>query len=274
MVDSHCHLADEAFADDVAAVVARARQSGLTAVLCVLEASDEAELARGDRTAALWEAIRTTAGVHPHRAGGFAGDPGAAADRTRHRAAVDRRVRAIGEVGLDYHYQFAPPGLQQHVFAAQIDLALDLGLPLVVHTREADDDTVRVLRESGRGRVRGVFHCFSGDVSLARAALDLGFFVSFSGIVTFPKAAEVHEAARYVPADRLLVETDSPYLAPVPRRGRRNEPAWVGHVVERLALLRHQSAADLADICAANFDTLFGPDAEGRDRVVPKVSSR
>ena len=261
MVDSHCHLADAAFVSDVADVIFRSRASGLTGVLCVLDASDEAELAGGDRVAEMWEGIATTAGVHPHRAGVFGADPSGAAEVVRARLAADRRACAIGEIGLDYHYRFAPPEIQQDVFAAQIELAAELDLPIVVHTREADDDTIRLLRACGRGRVRGVFHCFSGDEALARRALDLGFYVSFSGIVTFPKAGPVHEAARLVPDDRLLAETDSPYLAPVPRRGRRNEPAWVCHVVERLAVLRTDSATRVADLCSDNFRTLVASGA-------------
>ncbi len=259
MVDSHCHLADEAFTADAAEVVSRSQQAGLTGVLCVLDASDEAELARGDRVTALWHAVRTTAGVHPHRAGVFADRASDAARAVGERIARDPHACAVGEIGLDYHYRFAPPEVQQRVFAAQIDLACELDLPIVVHTREADDDTIRLLRERGGGRARGVFHCFSGDVAFARRALDLGFYVSFSGIVTFPKAGSVHESARAVPDDRLLAETDSPYLAPVPRRGTRNEPAWVEHVVARLADLRQTSAVRVAALCRQNFGTLFGP---------------
>lgn len=261
MIDSHCHLADEAFAADAAEVVSRAERAGLTSVLCVLDASDDAELARGDGVAALWSAIRTTAGVHPHRAALFAGRVSDAARAVRDRIRRDPRVCAVGEIGLDYHYQFAPPDLQQQVFAAQIELACEADLPIVVHTREADDDTIRLLRERGAGRVRGVFHCFSGDAALASRALDLGFYVSFSGIVTFPKATAIHEAARVVPDERLLVETDSPYLAPVPRRGARNEPAWVVHVAARVADLRQAPAVRVAELCRQNYGTLFGPAA-------------
>jgi TatD DNase family protein len=145
------------------------------------------------------------------------------------------------------------------VFAAQIDLARECGLPLVVHTREADDDTIDLLRQTGGGVVRGVFHCFSGDVTLARRALDLGFHVSFSGIVTFPKALTIREAAAYVPDDRLLIETDSPYLAPVPRRGARNEPAWVAHVAACVAGLRGTNVAVLAERLVENYRQVFRP---------------
>ncbi|MEW5981919.1 MAG: TatD family hydrolase [Acidobacteriota bacterium] len=274
MIDSHCHLADEAFAGDLAEVVSRARETGLTAVLCVLDASDHAELARGVQVASAWDAIRTTAGVHPHRAGAYAADPSDAARVVRERLATDSRVCAIGEIGLDYHYLFAPPHIQQHVLATQIELATEASLPVVLHTREADEDTLRLLRAHGRGVVRGVFHCFSGDVALAREALDLGFYVSFSGIVTFPKAGSVHEAARFVPDDRLLVETDSPYLAPVPNRGRRNEPAWVRHVIDRLAALRRSRPSRVAEISSENFGALFGSVAPPGSRMAGEVSAR
>lgn len=259
MVDSHCHLADEAFLDDVEAVIARAKEAGLVEALCVVESSDPDEVARAAGVRALWPSLRTTAGVHPHRAARYAARVSAVCDDVRARVATDPAVRAVGEVGLDYHYDMAPRDLQREVFAAQVDLARDLDLPLVVHTREADDDTIDVLRQSGDGVVRGVFHCFSGDVTLARRALDLGFHVSFSGIVTFPKALAIREAAAYVPDDRLLVETDSPYLAPVPRRGTRNEPAWVAHVTACVANLRGADVAVLAGQLVGNYRRLFRP---------------
>jgi TatD DNase family protein len=259
VVDSHCHLADEAFVDDVEAVIVRAQAAGVVEALCVVDASDPDEIARTAGVQALWPSLRTTAGVHPHRAAPYAARVAALRDDVRVRIATDPAVRAIGEVGLDYHYDLAPRHLQVEVFAAQVDLGREFGLPLVVHTREADVDTIDVLRAAGGGEVRGVFHCFSGDVTLARRALDLGFHVSFSGIVTFPKALAVRGAAAFVPDDRLLVETDSPYLAPVPRRGARNEPAWVGHVAECVARLRGTSVSALADRLIENYRRLFRP---------------
>jgi TatD DNase family protein len=167
-------------------------------------------------------------------------------------------VRAVGEIGLDYHYDHSPRDVQQAVFRSQLSLARDLGLPVVIHTREADDDTLSLLREDGAG-VSGVLHCFTGPRSLAEAALDLGLYVSFAGIVTFPRAADLREVARAVPLDRLLVETDSPFLAPVPHRGKRNEPALVAEVVKRLAELHDMPPAELARRTTANFHRLFGP---------------
>jgi TatD DNase family protein len=171
-------------------------------------------------------------------------------------AAAAQKAVAIGEIGLDYHYDFSPRDVQQEIFVAQVGLAAELGLPVVIHTREATEDTFRILRESAG--TRGVFHCFTGDREMARAALDIGFYLSFAGIVTFPKAAELREVARMVPADRLLVETDAPYLAPVPFRGRRNEPAHVARVVETLAELRGIGREPAAELVAANFHALFG----------------
>lgn len=259
MLDSHCHLADDTFTADADAVIGRAREAGLVEALCIVDASVPAEGKRAPVLCAAWPALRTTAGVHPHRASLYAGRAQAVADDVRGRLAADPAARAVGEIGLDYHYDLAPADLQRDVFAAQVELALRLDLPVVVHTRKADDDTVSVLREAGAGRVRGVFHCFSGDVALARRALDLGFLVSFSGIVTFPKSESIREAATYVPADRLLMETDSPYLAPVPRRGGRNEPAWVTHVASRLSALRGVPVGSIVAQVIENYRGLFRP---------------
>jgi TatD DNase family protein len=259
MVDSHAHLADEAFAADAEAVVGRARDAALAGILCIVDASDAGEGARASRVLPLWEGLRTTSGVHPHRAAPFADRPGAAADLADARIQSEPLVRAVGEVGLDYHYDFAPRAAQRAVFAAQIRLACDRNLPLVIHTREADDDTIDLLSREGKGQARGVFHCFSGDAALARRALELGFYVSFSGIVTFPKAGQVREAAAAVPLDRLLVETDAPYLSPVPNRGKRNEPSRVVDVVRALADIGGVDAATVGGACLANYRDLFAP---------------
>jgi TatD DNase family protein len=259
MVDSHAHLADEAFAADAEAVVQRARAASLAGILCIVDASDPEEGVRARRVLPLWEGLRTTSGVHPHRAAPFADRPGAAADLTDARIRAEPLVRAVGEVGLDYHYDFAPRTVQQAVFAAQIRLACDRDLPLVIHTREADDDTIDLLAREGKGKARGVFHCFSGDAALARRALELGFYVSFSGIVTFPKAGPVRDAAAAVPLDRILAETDAPYLAPVPYRGKRNEPSRVVEVVRALAGICGVPAGTMAAACLSNYRDLFAP---------------
>ena len=178
----------------------------------------------------------------------------------RAQLAATPSARAIGEIGLDYHYDFSPRDVQQQVFRAQVRLARELERPVIIHTREADEDTIAILREEGGGEVRGVLHCFTGTPALARAAwLDLGFYISLAGIITFPKAAELRETVRGVPLDRLLTETDSPFLAPVPHRGKRNEPAHVALVAAALAALHGLDPADLAARTTANFHTLFRP---------------
>jgi len=257
MIDSHCHLASEEFAGDLAAVVDRARGAGVSSALCILAAGNEAEAARAEGVRRTWPAVRFAAGIHPHQAGEFAGSLDRAVETVRRSlAACD--ACAIGEIGLDYHYDFAPRGVQQEVFRAQLRLAGELRLPIVIHTREATDDTFRMLAEEGAAGVRGVFHCFTGDEGMARAALAIDFHVSFAGIVTFPRAQSVRDAAKIVPADRVLAETDAPYLAPVPHRGKRNEPAYVARVIETLAEIRGTPAVEFAAQVARNFEALFG----------------
>jgi TatD DNase family protein len=259
VIDSHCHLADETFTADLEAVVARAKEAGLERALIILAAGDVNEAARASRVETLWPEVRVSIGVHPHAAHEFAGDPQRAADLVRRQVAATPSARAIGEIGLDYHYDFSPRDVQQQVFRAQIRLARELQQPVVIHTREADTDAIAVLREEGGGDVRGVLHCFTGDAALARAGLDLGFFISLAGIITFPGAADLRETVKAVPLDRLLAETDSPFLAPVPYRGKRNEPAHVARVVAALAGIHQVDAGDLARRTTANFHALFRP---------------
>ena len=259
MIDSHCHLADEAFAKDLDEVVARARAAGLERALVILEGGNTAEAAQAARITALWPDVRFSVGVHPHQAHQFADDWQRAASVVRDQLAAMPAARAVGEIGLDYHYDFSPRAVQQAVFRAQVRLARDTNRPIVVHTREADEDTLAILRDEGGGEVRGVLHCFTGTDALADAGLALGFYISFAGIVTFPKAGALRDTARRVPIDRLLTETDSPFLAPVPHRGSRNEPARVAYVVETLAALHGVDAQELAGRTAANFHTLFRP---------------
>jgi TatD DNase family protein len=256
MIDSHCHLADETFESDLEGTIARAREAGVTAALCILAAGDEDEARRARAVHAGWDAVRFATGVHPHSAGTFAGKTAESADVTRAHARAFN-VCAIGEIGLDYHYDFAPRDVQREVFAAQIALARELDLPIIIHTREATDDTFAILQENPG--IRGVFHCFTGDTAMARRALDIDFHLSFAGIVTFPKAGELRDAARLVPENRLLIETDSPYLAPVPHRGKRNEPAYVARVLALLADVRGVAAGALDAAVTANFGRLFAP---------------
>ena len=257
MIDSHCHLADDAFAEDLESVIGRAQAAGIQGALCILSAGDTKESSAAMRVRALWPEVRFSVGVHPHKAGDFAGHIEAASAVVREGVASEG-AQAIGEIGLDYHYDFSPRDVQQDVFRAQVELALELALPVVIHTREATEDTFGILRDAGAS-LRGVFHCFTGDSAMARAALDIGFYVSLAGIVTFPRAGTLREVARLVPDDRLLIETDAPYLAPVPHRGKRNEPAFVGRVAETIAGLRDVPAAALAAQVQRNFAALLMP---------------
>lgn len=254
VIDSHCHLYDTRGADR-ADVIAQARAAGVVAMVNV---GCDAET-----TAACIEIARTdpllfaTAGLHPHDAidGVESIEP----------FLDDPEVIAVGEAGLDYHYDNSPRNVQRTAFAAQIALAHRYGLPLVIHTRDAWADTFDILRAEGVPE-RTVFHCFTGGPAELRTCVDLGAYVSFSGIVTFPSATELHEAAVACPLDRLLVETDSPYLAPVPHRGRPNQPAYVVEVVRRIADLRGVAAEDVAASSVAATRSVFPRLAAAVDR--------
>jgi TatD DNase family protein len=259
LVDSHCHIAGPEFESDLPEVVGRAQQRGLSQALVILAADDEPELARAEAVTRAWPAVRFSIGVHPHAAGKYSADPELAAQAVDRAIGAQPLTRGLGEIGLDYHYDFAPRDVQQAVFAAQIRLARRRRLPIVIHTREADDDTFRQLRENDAADVGGVFHCFTGDRETARQALDIGFHISLAGIVTFPRALELKQVARMVPLDRLLIETDSPYLAPVPHRGKRNEPAHVGVVADVIAGLRGVAPETVAQATADNFRRIFAP---------------
>ena len=261
MIDTHCHLAGEEFAADLADVVTRAQAAGLTDAICILASDDPAELARAHAVRAAWSGVRFSTGIHPHASGKYAGTVAASVAATA--AAIDGQPHtcAVGEIGLDYHYDFGPKDVQKDVFAGQVSLAVERNLPVVIHSREAMADTVDVLRSAGQGRVRGVIHCFTGTADEARMALDLGFYVSFAGILTFPKSQSLRDAAAMVPLDRVLVETDAPFLAPVPHRGKRNEPAWVTETLATLAGVKGIPVAEAAGIVTANAARLFASDA-------------
>ncbi len=260
MIDSHCHLAGEEFVADLGDVVERATAAGVTGALVILAADDQPEVDRAGTVSAHWTGVRFSTGIHPHAAGHFASDPAAAAGAVSAVLDAQPLARAIGEIGLDYHYDFAPRDVQQQVFREQIRLARDRRLPIVIHTREATDDTFAILAEEAASGVTGVFHCFTGDRDMAKRALDIGFYISLAGIVTFANAIELREVARAVPLDRLLVETDSPFLTPAPfRKQKRNEPHYVARVAEAIADVRGESVAAIDAATTANYERLFSP---------------
>jgi TatD DNase family protein len=261
VVDSHCHLDDERFAEDRQAVIERAWEAGVEALVCIGTGGGPPDLETGLRLAAGHPNIYCTVGVHPHDVAKASGDTWGPLSAL----VSEPKVVALGEIGLDYHYDFSPRDIQRAAFIRQLDLAGEAGKPVVIHTREAWEDTADILRRhwSPYG-LPGIMHCFTGDAAQAREALNLGFFISFAGVVTFPKAAGVHEAARIVPGDRLLIETDAPYLAPVPHRGRRNEPAFVVEVARKLGELRAESPERIAEVTTANFHRLCLPAGNAR----------
>jgi TatD DNase family protein len=252
LVDTHAHLDHEDFAGEVDLVIARAREAGVSTILTVASSLESAR--RSLAIASSHPGLFSTAGIHPH-------DAAAAAptdiEEVGRIAASSPLVVAIGETGLDYHYDFSPRPAQRENLARNVELAKHSDRPLVLHVREAHDDLVAILREIAGLPVRGVVHCFSGTVSEAHEYLEMGLLLSFSGIVTFPRSAEVREAAASAPLDRILVETDAPYLAPVPHRGRRNEPALVVHTAALVASLRGIPLDELARATGANARSLF-----------------
>jgi len=239
--------------------VARAKAAGLESALTILAADDGVELGQAAAVRRLWPEVRFSIGIHPHAAGKFAGAPAGATAAVEAAIAAQPATCAVGEIGLDYHYDFAPRDAQHAVFRAQIALARQRRLPIVIHTREAEDDTFAILAEEQAGDVPVVFHCFTGNTATARRVLDAGYDLSLAGIVTFPRAAELKEVAAFVPLDRLLIETDSPYLAPVPHRGKRNEPAHVALVADHVASLRDDTPGRIREATTATFHRIFGP---------------
>lgn len=252
LADSHCHLNYAGLVEDQPAVLARARARGVTAMLNIAtrESEWDAVLATAESEPDVW----ATVGIHPHEA-----DQHPHVDTAKLVArAAHPRVVGIGECGLDYHYDKSDRARQRDSFRAHIAAARAAGVPLVIHTRDAEDDTAAILREElGRGRFEAVMHCFTGTAPFARAMLDLGFFVSISGIVTFRSAADLQATARDIPLDRLLVETDAPFLAPVPHRGKTGEPAFVADTAAFLAALRGEDYDALTAATAENFHRLF-----------------
>lgn len=252
LIDSHCHLNYKGLVDDQQGALDRARAAGVTGMLNISTRASEwdAIIAVAEREGDVWASV----GIHPHEA-----DAHVDVDRARLVArATHPRVVAIGETGLDYYYDHSDRERQQGSFRSHIVASRETGLPLIVHTRDAEEDTLAIMRdEMGKGAYTGVIHCFTASGAFADAAMDLGFYISISGIVTFKSAKDLQETAARLPLDRLLVETDSPFLAPVPHRGRPCEPAFVADTARFLANLRGESIEQLAQATSANFRTLF-----------------
>ena len=252
LIDSHCHLVYDGLAERQSEVLAAARARGIGGFLNISTRQSEWNdvIAVADREPDVWASV----GVHPHEADAHP-DLGATAlvEASRHP-----KVVAIGECGLDYYYDKSDRAAQRERFAAHIDAARQTGLPLIIHTRDAEADTADMLTEAvGKGGIAAVLHCFTGSAELARTALDLGLFISISGIVTFKNAKDLQDTAKTIPSDRLLVETDSPFLAPVPHRGKTCEPAFVADTAAFLAELRGETIEDLSANTTANFFRLF-----------------
>jgi TatD DNase family protein len=259
IVDSHCHIDLPQFDPDRGEVVARARDAGVVEMLVVGGVDEEEAHRRALRTADDL-GLPASAGIHPHEAR-LATE--AVYDELRDLGR-ERKIVAVGEIGLDFHYDYSPRPQQREVFRRQVRLAREVGLPLIVHTREADEETAALLEEEGAGETGGVIHCFTGGHELARRALALGFHISFSGIVAFPRSEVIQEVARTMPLDRLLVETDAPFLAPPPHRGKRNEPAFVVEVARKVAAVRGVPLEEIARAAVANYARLFSRSIQGR----------
>ena len=256
-VDSHAHIDGEEFDADRDEVVARAREAGVRAILNVGTGDPHGGgLERAVALAEKYEGVYAAVGVHPHDARLYDEE---AERRLLSIVRSGRSVLAWGEIGLDFHYDNSPRAVQREVFARQLRLAREERLPVIIHAREADDETVAILRSEWAGAQRGgIMHCFGGGAALARDVLELGFMISFAGNVTFKKAENLREVARTVPPERLLVETDCPFLAPVPFRGRRNEPAYVIETARFLAELRGVGHEELGLVTSENFARFFG----------------
>ena len=253
LADSHCHLDDAQFSEDREAVIERANGAGVDYMLAIGTGEGPPDLSAAVRIADRWPTIYATAGVHPNDTQKIEKDT----FRHLEQLVAHPKVRAVGEIGLDYHWS-VPKETQLPASIQQLAIARSVGLPVVIHTRDAWRDTLDVLCEywSPSG-LPCIMHCFTGDAEQARECLDLGFYLAFGGVATFPKSAAVRESARITPLDRMLLETDAPYLAPVPFRGKRNEPAYVAHTAQAVAQVLDLSPDELAAQTTANFERLF-----------------
>lgn len=253
LVDSHCHLDDSQFESDRDAVISRARAAGVCAMLAIGTGDGPPQLDAAVRLADQHQFIYATVGIHPNDTPKIE----SATFTDLECLLLHPKVKAVGEVGLDYHWG-TPKDIQTPAFVHQLELAAAAKMPVVIHTRDAWADTLDILKSHWAGSgLPCLMHCFTGTVEQARECLDLGFYLAFGGVTTFPKSAEIREAARITPAERLLLETDSPYLAPVPSRGKRNEPAFVAHIAKVIAGVRGVSIEELGRQTTKNFNRLF-----------------
>jgi TatD DNase family protein len=264
IVDSHCHLDFEDFREDLPAILERARAAGIVAMVCVGSGGDLATAERAVALAAKEPDVYAAIGIHPHDAGKMLLEFWPALEEL----AKKPRVVGIGETGLDYFYDHSPRQVQREVFERFLQLAATVKHPVICHVRDAHDDAIDVLRKGPLPDAGGIIHCYSGNASHARCYLDLGLHLSFSGVITFKKADDIREAAAYAPADRILVETDAPYLAPIPHRGHRNEPAYVVKTLEALARVRGISPSRAAEETTANAFRLFNLTLSGPAHVI------
>jgi TatD DNase family protein len=253
LIDSHAHIQGKEYAGETEAVIARALEAGVATIIAVGGAGDMSSNNQAVALAAQFENVYATVGMHPHDAK----DVGVDELRSLRELASHPKVVAVGETGLDYYYNHSPHDVQRRVFAQFIHMARETELPIVVHERDAAKEAEELLRCEGAEKLRGVIHCFTGDYEAARAYLDLGFYLSFTGIITFKNAEPLREVVRKVPLERIFVETDSPYLTPVPHRGKRNEPAYVRFVAETIAKVKGVELAEVARVTSENVKKLF-----------------
>ena len=253
LIDSHAHIQGKEYAGEAEAVIARARDAGVETIIAVGGAGDMSSNSEAVALAARFENVYATVGMHPHDAK----DVGFGELKTLSELASSPKVVAVGETGLDYYYNHSPHDVQRRVFAQFIQMACDTQLPIVVHERDAALQVADLLRNEGAGKLRGVIHCFTGNYEAACAYLDLGFYLSFTGIITFKNAEPLRGVVRKVPLEKIFVETDSPFLTPVPHRGKRNEPAYVRFVAETIAKVKGVDLAEVERLTSANVKTLF-----------------
>jgi TatD DNase family protein len=251
-IDTHAHLTFPEFDLDLPDIIHRAKNGGIESIINI--ALDDEAIRNSVRIAEEYPGfVFTAAGIHPHEASGWK-----ESDYQKFKDLVKKhKLIAIGETGLDYHYKLSPIEQQQMVFRKFLQLAQELDLPAVIHSREASHDTMTIIREENRGKLKGVLHCFAGDMDLAKAALDMGLYISFTGNITFPKADKIRQAAKEIPLERIMIETDCPFLAPQAFRGKRNEPVYVVVAAEKIAEIKSVSAEEIAIVTTRNARKLF-----------------